>query len=100
MTTEDIGCVKANDSTQRTLQQYLQDARDAAMRSNGLWRPVNTAIAGVLEHAIHYKQSCQWVADRLERMAGPRQRGAPVALDSYRSAARQIANNAQTLTLI
>jgi N-acetylglucosamine kinase-like BadF-type ATPase len=92
--------MKAKDTTERTLSEYLQDARDAAIRSTALWQPVNTAIAGVLEHAIHYKYSGKWVSNRLAKMAGAKQRGEPVALDSYRSAARQIASGAQKLTLI
>jgi hypothetical protein len=92
--------MKAKDMTEEALRQYLRDARDAAARSTALWQPVNTAIAGVLEHAIHYKHSGQWVSERLMKMAGRKQQGAPVALDSYRSAARQIANGVQKLTLI
>jgi hypothetical protein len=92
--------MKAKDMTERTLQRYLRDARAAAARSTALWQPVNTAIAGVLEHALYRKHSGQWVADRLLKMAGRKQRGAPVALDSYRSAGRQIASGVQKLTLI
>ena len=92
--------MKATHITERTLQQYLRDAQDAATRSHALWQPVNAAIAGVLEHAIHHKRSGRWVSERLMRMAGPKQSGEPVAIESYRSAARQIANGAQKLTLI
>jgi hypothetical protein len=88
------------DMTETTLQRYLRDALDAATRSNALWQPINAAIAGVLEHAIYYNHSGQWVSDRLTKMAGPKQRGGPVALENYRSAARQIASGAQKLTLI
>jgi hypothetical protein len=84
----------------RTLRQYRDDAREAAARSHSLWRSVNQAIAEVLDSAVRNRHSRQRVYRRLMRIAGLKQAGEPVCVGSYRAAARQIANNADRLTLI
>ena len=85
---------------QRTLEQYHQDAVEAADRSHALWQIVNQAIAKALESAVRNRQSRQWVCARLMKMAGPKREGEPVAIGNFRSAAVQIANGADGLTLI
>lgn len=92
--------MKEQAMTGRTLREYCRDARKAAERSHALWKPVNEAIARVLEDALRRRHSRQRVYSRLMTMAGPKQAGEPVAVESYRSAARQIANGVHRLTLI
>ena len=84
----------------RTLKRYHHDAQEAVARSHSLWRVVNRAIAEVLEIAVRNRHSRQRVYSRLMRMAGPKRPGEPAAVASYRAAARQIANQADRLTLI
>lgn len=85
---------------QGTLKQYRDDASEAAARSYGLWQSVNRAIAEILETAIRNGHGRQRVCDRLMRIAGPKQPGEPVSVGSFRSAARQIAEKSDRLTLI
>jgi len=86
--------------TGKTLRDYYRDAQEAVERSHSLWRSVNQAIASVLEDALRQKHSRQRVYSKLMKMAGPKQPGEPAAVESYRTAARQIANGVERLTLI
>ena len=70
------------------------------MRSHYLWQSVNQAIASIIEDAVRLKHSRQRVATRLLRMAGPKEPGEPAVVESYRSAAKQIAGSKDRLTLI
>jgi len=85
---------------QRTLKQHHEDALEIAARSHALWQPVNQAIAEVLGQAVRNRHSRQWVRRRLLRMAGPMRPGEPVAVGNFRSAARQITEGTDRLTLI
>ena len=82
------------------LDDYLQDAKAAAARSHALWRPVNRSIVRVLEEALRCGHSKKRVCATLMKMAGPKRRGEAVAVENYRSAARQIASGVDRLTLL
>lgn len=83
-----------------TLEQYSDDARQAAAWSYGLWQPVNRAICEVLDDAVCNRHSRKRVCERLLQIAGPERRGEPVSVGSFRSAAKQIEKNADRLTLL
>jgi hypothetical protein len=87
-------------TTGNTLNDYLWDAQSAADQSHSLWRVVNTEIAVILEKAVCHRHSKKRVCSRLMNMAGRRTPGEPVAIENYRSAARQIAIKARGLRLI
>ena len=83
-----------------TLEQYRSDALEAAARSHLLWQSVNRAIAEVLDAAVRKRHSRQLVYSRLMKMAGPTRPSEPVSIGNIRSAAKQIADCSDRLTLI
>lgn len=74
----------------RTLVEYEEDAAKAVSHSHMLWLHVNRVIHKVIETAIAQHKSRQWVHDRLMKIAGPKEKGEPISLCNFRSAATQI----------
>lgn len=71
---------------QHELKESIEYVEKNANASFGLWRSVNFHILQILQ----CKQSRKAIIARLERAAGPKKKGEPVCLTSYRSAAKQL----------
>lgn len=71
-----------------TIREQQEQAEKIAEKSNHIWASVNTCIAVTLLNKG--KRSREHIASSLEKLAGPKKKCEPFAVNNLRIAAKQI----------